>query len=158
MFNLWLEYPSFEQEVKIVQTTTSQYFPTLEKIVNAEEIINFQNLVRKVPVADNVIEFAVRTSNLTRPTNGNSPKFIKDWITWGAGPRASQYLILASKAKAIISGRFTPNIDDVRSAMIPVLRHRLITNFNAEADGISVSVIEDCWKWVSLPVWLSVQV
>ena len=147
MFNLWLDYPSFEQEVKIVQTTTSQYLPTLEKIVNAEEIINFQNLVRKVPVADNVVEFAVRTSNLTRPTNGSSPKFIKDWITWGAGPRASQYLILASKAKAIISGRFTPNIDDVRTAMIPVLRHRIITNFNAEADGISsVGVIERLMK------------
>jgi MoxR-like ATPase len=149
MFNLWLDYPSFEQEVKIVQTTTSQYLPTLEKIVNAEEIINFQNLVRKVPVADNVVEFAVRTSNLTRPTNGSSPKFIKDWITWGAGPRASQYLILASKAKAIISGRFTPNIDDVRAAVIPVLRHRIITNFNAEADGISsVGVIERLMKEV----------
>jgi MoxR-like ATPase len=149
MFNLWLDYPSFEQEIKIVQTTTSQYLPTLEKIVNAEEIINFQNLVRKVPVADNVIEFAVRISNLTRPTNGSSPKFIKDWITWGAGPRASQYLILASKAKAIVSGRFTPNIDDVRAAMIPVLRHRIITNFNAEADGISpVGVIERLMKEV----------
>ena len=143
MFNLWLEYPSFEQEVKIVQTTTSEYIPKLNKIVTAEEIISFQELIRKVPVAENVIEFAVKTSITTRPNNGISPKFIKDWVSWGAGPRASQYLILAAKASAVISGRFTPNIDDVKLAMIPVLRHRIITNFSAEAEGInSVEVIK----------------
>jgi MoxR-like ATPase len=137
MFNLWLDYPSFEEEVKIVQTTTSEYIPQLTKVVTAEELIKFQDLVRRVPVADNVINFAVKSANLTRPSNGGSPKFVKDWISWGAGPRASQYLVLASKAKAVISGRFTPNIDDVKSSMIPVLRHRIITNFSAEADGIS---------------------
>jgi len=137
MFNLWLNYPGFDEEVKIVQTTTSEYIPQLNKVVTAEELIKFQDLVRKVPVAQNVIEFAVRSANLTRPTNGASPKFIKDWISWGAGPRASQYLILAAKAKAVISGRFTPNIDDVKESLIPVLRHRIITNFSAEAEGIS---------------------
>jgi len=143
MFNLWLDYPSFEEEVKIVQTTTSEYTPQLNKIVSAADIISFQNLIRKVPVADNVIEFAVKATNTTRPVNNSSPKFIKDWVSWGAGPRASQYLILAAKTKAVISGRFTPNIDDVKSAMIPVLRHRIITNFSAEADGInSVEVIK----------------
>ena len=143
MFNLWLDYPSFEEEVKIVQTTTSEYIPKLNKIVTADEIISFQELIRKVPVADNVIEFAVKTSNTTRPNNGISPKFIKDWVSWGAGPRASQYLILAAKTSAVISGRFTPNIDDVKLAMIPVLRHRIITNFSAEAEGInSVEVIK----------------
>jgi MoxR-like ATPase len=143
MFNLWLDYPSFDEEVKIVQTTTSEYIPKLNKIVTAEEIISFQELVRKVPVADNVIEFAVKTSITTRPNNGISPKFIKDWVRWGAGPRASQYLILAAKTSAVISGRFTPNIDDVKLAMIPVLRHRIITNFSAEAEGInSVEVIK----------------
>jgi MoxR-like ATPase len=143
MFNLWLDYPSFEEEVKIVQTTTSEYIPKLNKIVTANEIISFQELIRKVPVADNVIEFAVKTSNTTRPTNGNSPKFIKDWVSWGAGPRASQYLVLAAKTSAVINGRFTPNIDDVKLAMIPVLRHRIITNFSAEAEGInSVEVIK----------------
>lgn len=143
MFNLWLEYPSFEEEVKIVQTTTSEYIPMLNKIVTADEIISFQELIRKVPVADNVIEFAVKTSNSTRPNNGISPKFIKDWISWGAGPRASQYLVLAAKTSAVMSGRFTPNIDDVKLAMIPVLRHRIITNFSAEAEGInSVEVIK----------------
>jgi MoxR-like ATPase len=143
MFNLWLDYPSFEEEVKIVQSTTSEYEPKLDKIVTADEIISFQNLIRKVPVADNVIEFAVKTANTTRPNNGISPKFIKDWVSWGAGPRASQYLILAAKTRAVITGRFTPNIDDVRFAMVPVLRHRIITNFSAEAEGInSVEVIK----------------
>jgi len=142
MFNLWLDYPSFEEEVKVVQTTTSRYLPELQKVLKAEDIINFQELVRRVPVADNVIQFAVKVANMTRPANGQSPQFIKDWITWGAGPRASQYLILAAKTKAVMQGRFTPNIDDVKAAMLPVLRHRIITNFNAEADGItSVEVI-----------------
>ncbi len=150
MFNLWLDYPSFEEEVKVVQTTTSQYKAELKKVLNAEEIVNFQKLVRKVPVADNVIEFAVNIANKTRPSNGNSPQFIKDWITWGAGPRASQYLILGAKTRAVMQGRYTPNIDDVKSVMIPVLRHRIITNFNAEADGItSLEVITRLIKEVN---------
>jgi MoxR-like ATPase len=142
MFNLWLDYPSFDEEIKIVQTTTSQYSAKLDKVLDAEEIIEFQDLVRRVPVAENVIEFAVKTVKMTRPTNGNSPQFVKDWITWGAGPRASQYLTLAAKTRAIMEGRFTPNIDDVKVALLPVLRHRIITNFSAEAEGItSVEVI-----------------
>jgi len=149
MFNLWLDYPSFEEEVKVVQTTTSRYLPELRKVLNAEEINNFQHLVRKVPVADNVVEFAVKISSMTRPANGYSPQFIKDWITWGAGPRASQYLILGAKTRAVIEGRFTPNIDDVKTSMLPVLRHRIITNFNAEADGItSLEVINRLMKEV----------
>ena len=143
MFNLWLDYPSYQEEVKVVQTTTSEYKADLKKVINAVELLEFQDLVRKVPVADNVIEFAVKISNLTRPVNGSSPKYIKDWITWGAGPRASQYLILAAKTRSVIQGRFTPNIDDVRFAMLPVLRHRIITNFSAEAEGITaVDVIK----------------
>jgi MoxR-like ATPase len=143
MFNLWLDYPSYDEEVKVVQTTTSEYKANLKKVINSSELISFQELVRKVPVADNVIEFAVKISNLTRPVNGSSPKYIKDWITWGAGPRASQYLILAAKTRAVMQGKFTPNIDDVRFAMLPVLRHRIITNFSAEAEGItSVDVIK----------------
>jgi MoxR-like ATPase len=150
MFNLWLDYPSFDEEVKVVQTTTSQYKAELKKVLNADEIKNFQKLVRKVPVADNVIEFAVKIANKTRPSNENSPQFIKDWITWGAGPRASQYLILGAKTRAVMQGRYTPNIDDVKSVMIPVLRHRIITNFNAEADGItSLEVITRLIKEVN---------
>ena len=143
MFNLWLDYPSKEEEVKIVQTTTSEYKPTLKKVLSADEIISFQDLVRKVPVAPNVIEFAVKVTNMTRPVNENSPKYVKDWVTWGAGPRASQYLVMAAKTKSIIQGRFTPNIDDIKSSMLPVLRHRIITNFSAEAEGIkSIDVIK----------------
>ena len=143
MFNLWLDYPSFEEEKKVVETTTSQYEAKLQKILRAEEIIHFQELVRKVPVANNVIDFAVKVASLTRPNSNGSPQFIKEWITWGAGPRASQYMILAAKTKAVIEGRYSPNIDDVRFAMLPVLRHRIITNFSAEAEGIKpVDVIE----------------
>lgn len=143
MFNLWLDYPSYEEELKIVQTTTSEYSASLNKVVGTEDILNFQDLLRKVPVADNVIEYAVKLVHLTRPDNQNSPKYVKDWINWGAGPRASQYLILAAKAKAVTSGRFTPNIDDVKFASLPVLRHRIITNFSAEAEGIkSIDVIK----------------
>lgn len=137
MFNLWLDYPSEDDEVEIVKTTTSLYDAKVEKVLNAAEIMKFQDLVRKVPVADNVIDFAVKTVTMTRPGENNSPDFIKEWVTWGAGPRASQYLILAAKTRAIIEGRFTPNIDDVKVALLPVLRHRIITNFSAEAEGIS---------------------
>jgi len=143
MFNLWLDYPSVKEEVEIVRSTTSNYVPNPVKVLSAEQIIQFQDLVKKVPVADNVIEYAVNIVTKTRPALETSPDFIKQWIRWGAGPRASQYLILAAKAKAIIEGRFSPNISDVQDALIPVLRHRIITNFNAEAEGInSVTVIE----------------
>ncbi len=143
MFNLWLDYPTNEEEIKVVQTTTSEYQAKLNKVLSSDEINVFQDLVRKVPVAQNVIEFAVKISNLTRPNNGSSPKFVKEWVTWGAGPRASQYLVLAAKTRSIIQGRYTPNIDDVKFAMLPVLRHRIITNFSAEAEGISsVDVIK----------------
>jgi len=137
MFNLWLEYPSVEEEIKVVQTTTSEYKPSLNKVVSSNELFVFQDLVRKVPVAPNVIEFAVKVSNMTRPINGNAPRYVKDWVTWGAGPRASQYLVMAAKTRSIIQGRFTPNIDDIKASMLPVLRHRIITNFSAEAEGIS---------------------
>ena len=137
MFNLWLDYPSFEEEMKIVESTTSEYKAELQKVISSEDIIAYQDLVRKVPVSENVIKFSVDIVNRTRPANGKSPEFIKHWINWGAGPRASQYLILAAKTRAITRGRFTPNIDDVKAAMVPVLRHRIITNFNAEAEGIT---------------------
>ncbi|MEW6195966.1 MAG: MoxR family ATPase [Bacteroidota bacterium] len=142
MFNLWLDYPNFKEEIEIIKTTTGDYKPDLKKILSAGELILFQDLVKRVPVAENVIEFAVNFVGRTRPTNGTSEKFVKDWVNWGAGPRASQYLILAAKTKAVMEGRFTPSIDDVKSFLIPVLRHRIIPNFSAEADGInSVEII-----------------
>lgn len=136
MFNLWLEYPTLNEEIQIIKSTTSDYKPSINKILNAESIIYFQELVRRVPVADNVIEFAVNIVNQSRPSLSKS-NFVKEKVSWGAGPRASQYLIIAAKTKAIFEGRFTPNIDDVKYFLIPVLRHRIIPNFSAEAEGIS---------------------
>ena len=143
MFNIWLYYPSLSEEADIIKYTTSMYTPKTEIILKKEEIIMLQDLVRRVPVSDNVIEYTVKLVNKTRPVNQASPQFIKDWISWGAGPRASQYLILGAKTQSILSGRFSPEIDDIRNIAKPVLRHRLITNFNAEADGVKTTDIID---------------
>lgn len=143
MFNLWLDYPSMSEEVQIVKSTTSLFSPTLTHVLSGDQIIFFQDLVRRVPVADNVIEFAVRLATKSRPKSGQAPQFITDWLSWGAGPRASQYLILGAKTRAILSGRHTPDIDDVRHMAGPVLRHRIVPNFNAEADGVStIDIVE----------------
>lgn len=142
MFNLWLDYPSFKEEIEIIKSTTSDYKPELKKVLSTNELINFQNLIKRVPVAENVIELAVNFVNNTRPTTNNQNNFIKEHVAWGAGPRASQYLILAAKTKAVMEERFTPAIDDVKEFLIPVLRHRIIPNFSAEAEGInSVEII-----------------
>ncbi|CUT04081.1 AAA family ATPase [Candidatus Chrysopegis kryptomonas] len=149
MFNIWIDYPNFDEEVEIVRKTTSMYQPDVSKVLKREEILELQDLVRKVPVADNVIEYAVKLVTMTRPNLNGSPDFIKRWISWGAGPRASQYLILGAKARAVLDGRYTPTIDDVRAVALPVLRHRLVTNFNAEADGVStVDIIEKLLKLI----------
>jgi len=137
MFSLWLDYPALKNEIEIVRTTTGNIVPVLNKVISQKEIIEFQNIIRKVPVADSVIEFAVKFVNSTRPSAENKNKFINDYVSWGAGPRAAQYLILAAKAKAVVEGRFTPSIDDVKEFLSPVLRHRIIPNFSAEADGIN---------------------
>lgn len=137
MFTLWLNYPTFEQEKEIVKSTTSHYSATLKNILSANDIVEYQNLVRKVPVADSVVDFAVRLTANTRPKETASPQFIKDWLSWGAGPRASQYLILGAKTRSILNGKYTPDIDDVRAVAVSVLRHRIIPNFNAEADGVT---------------------
>ncbi|MCI0513370.1 MoxR family ATPase [candidate division KSB1 bacterium] len=143
MFNLWVDYPTEDEEQQIVKATTSAYQANLKVVLDANEIIELQNLVRRVPVADNVVHYAVELVRKTRPDYDQAPGFIKNWISWGAGPRASQYLVLGAKTKAILDGRHTPDIDDVRSIAIPVLRHRLVTNFNAEAEGINpVKIVE----------------
>lgn len=147
MFNLWLDYPSFQEELQIVKSTTGLYSPTLQHVLTADDIIEYQDLVRRVPVADSVVEFAVQLVSKTRPKNPQAPQFIRDWLTWGAGPRASQYLILGAKTRAILNGKYTPDIDDVRAVAVSVLRHRIITNFNAEADGITpLDVVEKLLK------------
>ncbi|MBI1807233.1 MAG: MoxR family ATPase [Ignavibacteria bacterium] len=141
MFNLWLDYPSEKEEVNIVKSTTSMYVPSLSHVLGKEEILFFQDLVRRVPVADHVIAYAVNIVTRTRPKAVSSPQFIKDWLSWGAGPRASQYLILGAKTRSILEGRHSPDVEDVRNVVGPVLRHRIIPNFNAEADGVTAMQI-----------------
>ncbi len=141
MFNLWVDYPSDVEEEEIVRSTTSAYAAILSPILNAEQITALQALVRRVPVADNVIQFAVKLVRNTRPNSDNAPSYIRDWINWGAGPRASQYLVLGAKTRAILNGRPTPDIEDVKAVAKPVLRHRIVTNFNAEAEGVSTTDI-----------------
>ena len=143
MLNLWLDYPSFEEEVAVVRNTTSGPSPTVEPVVSREELLAFQDLIRQIPVADHVIEYAVRLVARTRPERPDTPDFINTYLSYGAGPRASQYLILGAKALAALDGRATPLISDVRRLAVPVLRHRIVTSFNADADGISaVALIE----------------
>jgi MoxR-like ATPase len=143
MFNLWLDYPSRVEELQIVKTTTSLFSPELNRILTGNQIVAYQDLIRRVPVADNVIEYAVHLTTRTRPKTEHAPQFIRDWLSWGAGPRASQYLILGAKTRAILTGRHTPDIDDVRQMASPVLRHRIVPNFNAEADGVSgIDIVE----------------
>jgi len=140
MFNILIDYPSRKDEVSIVQATTDVTDTSLNKVISREEILEYQGLVRRVPVAENVIEYAVDLVNATRPGE-NSKDFINEWIDWGAGPRASQYLILGAKAKAVLDSRPTAEIDDVKALALPVLRHRVLPNFNAEAEGMKVNDI-----------------
>ncbi|MBK6290944.1 MAG: AAA family ATPase [Ignavibacteria bacterium] len=136
MFNLRLDYPSYSEEVDVVRSTTSGTNAKVEKVMDAADIIAFQDLVRRIPVADNVVEHAVKLVRSTRPV-ADSPKIVKDFVGYGAGPRASQYLVLGAKSRAALTGRFTPSIEDVNSVAASVLRHRLVTNFSAEAEGVS---------------------
>jgi MoxR-like ATPase len=143
MFNLWVDYPKETEEHEIVRTTTSMYADDLEVVLGADEIIKLQNLVRRIPVADNVIEYAVSLVRKTRPVGDGALDFIKEWISWGAGPRASQYLILGAKTRAALDARPTPDINDVKAVAKSVLRHRLVTSFAAEAEGVSaVDIVE----------------
>ena len=142
MFSLNITYPSRKDEIEIVKSTTSGPDKSLKSTITKDDILTFQSLIRRVPVADNVVEFAVDLAAKTRPEDG-APQFISDWLEWGAGPRASQYLILGAKAKAILDGRPTPDISDVIAMAKPVLRHRIITSFNAEADGVNADQVLD---------------
>lgn len=137
MFNLWMDYPTEAQEVEIVQTTTGAHEPNMKPIVYGKTILELQQLVRRIPVSDHVVEYAVQLVRKTRPSSPTAPKFVKEWVNWGAGPRASQYLILGAKSRCALDGRPTPDIEDVRQVAAPVLRHRILTNFNAEAEGVS---------------------
>jgi MoxR-like ATPase len=141
MFNLNIEYPSTEDEVSIVRETTTPEIQSLNAVITKSEIATYQDLVRRVPVADNVVEYAVKLVGATRPNSSTAPEFIQQSVDWGAGPRASQYLVLGAKAKAILDGRPSPNINDIQSLALPILRHRVLPNFNAEAEGLKVEDI-----------------
>ena len=142
MFNILLDYPSYQQEVDIVKNTTADELPQVSKILTGEEISYFQHLVRRVPVADNVVEYAVKLSQATRPGPQGSA-VANEYLEWGAGPRASQYLVLGAKCNAIINGKYSPDIEDVRAVASPVLRHRIVRNFKAEAEGMTVDKLID---------------
>jgi MoxR-like ATPase len=141
MFAINLEYPSFEEEVEVVKMTTSGKTASVSPMFTAEEIIGFQQLIRRVPVADNVVEYAVGLVGKTRPNSPDAPEIVRNYIDWGAGPRASQNLILAAKAYAVLNGKYSPDIEDVQKGAIGILRHRLIRNYKAEAEGLSIEKI-----------------
>lgn len=137
MFSIFLEYPSYEEEVNVVKSTTSTNKVNIDALFNAQEIIDFQQLIRRIPVADNVVEYAVKLVGKTRPQGEFAPQLVKDYIDWGAGPRASQNLILAAKANAATKGKFSPDIEDVKAVANGILRHRIIKNYKAEAEGLT---------------------
>ncbi|MBC8757355.1 MoxR family ATPase [Kordia sp. YSTF-M3] len=141
MFAIHLTYPSFEEEVQVVKATTTNVENTVKALFNANEIIAIQQLIRKIPVADNVVEYAVRLVSKTRPKEPSATDLVKQYVDWGAGPRASQNLILAAKAHAAINGKFSPDIEDVQAVTIGILSHRVIRNYKAEAEGITIEKI-----------------
>lgn len=141
MFNVWLDYPKFQEELQVVKMTTTNTQVKLNKILNDKEIVFFQDLIRKMPVADNVIEYAVKLVNKTRANSEFTADVTKKYLQWGAGPRASQYLIVGAKCHAAINGKFSPDIEDVKAIATPILRHRIVLNYKAEAEGISVEQI-----------------
>lgn len=143
MFNVFLDYPSFEEEVLVVKNTTGDKIGKAEKVLEENEIIFFQELIRKIPVPDNVLHYAVGLTAKTRPGSENKSVMINDYVAWGAGPRASQFLVIGAKCHAAINGKFSPDIEDVKAVAVPILRHRLVRNYKAEADGVSVEKIID---------------
>ncbi len=144
MFNVWLDYPSFEEEVQIVKATTGGIIAEANQVLQADEILFFQDLVRKVPIPDGVVDYAVNLTSATRPNGANPPEVTKEFINWGAGPRASQYLVVGAKCHALMRGKYSPDREDVRAVATNVLRHRIVRNYKAEAEGItSEKIIED---------------
>ncbi|MCE3296091.1 MAG: putative ATPase 3 [Crocinitomicaceae bacterium] len=147
MFNIWVDYPAYNEELAIVKATTSDTEIKLNRILTGEQILKYQELIRKIPVADNVLEYAVKLVSKTRHANELAPQLTKDFISWGAGPRASQYLIIGAKCHAAIRGKYSPDIDDVKAVAKPILRHRIVRNYRAEAEGYSMDrIIEELMK------------
>lgn len=143
MFMITLDYPKFRDEVEIVKSTTGATFHTVRKLIGGEQIVAYQNAIRQIPIADNVLEYAVMLVNKTRVNGEHAPEIVKNYIEWGAGPRASQNLVIGAKSHAVFSGKFSPDIEDVKAVAHSVLRHRIVRNFKAEAEGISLDNIID---------------
>ena len=141
MFSIYLDYPSFAEEVQVVKSSTGANEATVNALFTAQEIIDFQQLIRRIPVADNVVEYAVRLVSKTRPNTADAPQIVNDYIDWGAGPRASQNLILAAKTHAAFNGKFSPDIEDVKAVSNGILRHRMVLNYKAEAERLSIEKI-----------------
>lgn len=144
MFNIWVDYPSFEEEMAIVKSTTTDTKIDIKQVMSGDEIMRFQEIIREIPVAENVLEYAVRLVGKTRINDDSAPQLTKDFISWGAGPRASQYLIIGAKCHAVLKGKYAPDIEDVQAVAKPILRHRLVRNYKAEAEGYSMDrIIEE---------------
>ena len=149
MFNVYVDYPGAEEEEKIVATTTSSYEARLDRVLGGADILELQRLIRRVPVADHVVRYAVRLARATRGREG-APEFVRKWVSWGAGPRASQFLVLGAKTRAVLLGRYAPGIEDVQAVAPAVLRHRIVTNFAAEAEGVKPErIVQDLLQGVS---------
>lgn len=147
MFNIWLDYPTFEEELSVVKATTTDTKASVSKVMSAEEIIYFQQLIRKIPIADNVLNYAVKLASSTRPNTEMAKDVVNQYIGWGAGPRASQFLVLGAKCHAALSGKYSPDIEDVKAVAKPILRHRMVRNYKAEADGLSLDdIIEELMR------------
>ena len=144
MFNIWVDYPSYVEELAIVKATTANKSIELNQIISGEQIMLYQDLIRRIPVADNVLEYAVKLAGKTRIGGKNTPQITQDFITWGAGPRASQYLVVGAKCHAALNGKYSPDIEDVKAVAKPIIRHRLVRNYRAEAEGYSMDrIIEE---------------
>jgi MoxR-like ATPase len=143
MFNIWVDYPSYQEELAIVKSSTSDHVATLNTVLNSAQIIDYQGLIRRIPVPENVLEYAVSLVAKTRLNNPLAPQLTKDFITWGAGPRASQNLVIAAKCHAALRGKYSPDIEDVKAVAKAILRHRLVRNYRAEAEGYTMDAIID---------------
>jgi len=143
MFNIWLDYPSYEEEVAVVKSTTSDTSVQLNKIMDGDAIRYFQELIRRIPIPDNVLEYAVKLASKTRPGKPLAPDIVNQYLSWGAGPRASQYLVIGAKCHAAINGKYSPDIEDVQAVATPILRHRIVRNYKAEAEGYTIERIID---------------
>ncbi|MEX1190671.1 MAG: MoxR family ATPase [Brumimicrobium sp.] len=138
MFNIWVDYPTYEEEIAIVKATTTDVEVAINQVMTGDEIMRFQAIIREIPVADNVMEYAVKLVGKTRVNDPSAPQITKDFISWGAGPRASQYLIVGAKCHAVLKGKYAPDIEDVQAVAKPILRHRIVRNYRAEAEGYTM--------------------